>query len=513
MRINKPVSNIEKHLSDDDFIVSKTNLKGQISYVNRTFSEISGYSVEELLGQPHNIIRHPDMPTAAFEDLWQTLKRGHSWQGYVKNRCKNGDYYWVEANANPIWENGKITGYMSMRTRASREQIRDAEQVYRLFNEGRAKGLAFREGKLVRTGVAGWWNRLSGIELQYRIMGGSALMALLVLWLAGQRIVEVQLRSVVPADYVVFAVLGLLLAWSAWVGLRIGLVMMRGIREVIVLSQVIAAGDIRLSSSTANQDDVGQLRHAINIMAGNIASLVTDVRQEARALNDSSGMISRSAEDLSQRANEQAASVSRTTHSVTEMSASIQRNSENAKQTGSMAMQASKQAAEGGEAVQQTLLAMKRIAEKISIIDDIAYQTNLLALNAAIEAARAGEAGRGFAVVAAEVRKLAERSRLAAMEIDEVARSSVGQAETTGELLNSLVPSINRTSALVQEITVAGAAQSTGVIEIRDAMGQLDGITRQNAEGSERLALTAGQLAEQAQQISRLVNEFKLGRV
>jgi methyl-accepting chemotaxis protein len=192
------------------------------------------------------------------------------------------------------------------------------------------------------------------------------------------------------------------------------------------------------------------------------------------------------------------------------MSASISQNTENAKVTDGMAAKAAKEATEGGAAVKETVSAMKQIAGKIGIIDDIAYQTNLLALNAAIEAARAGEHGKGFAVVAAEVRKLAERSQVAAQEIGELAGDSVMQAETAGKLLDAMVPSINKTSDLVQEITAASEEQTAGVGQINTAMNQMNQITQQNASASEELAATAEEMSGQAEQLQELMAFFKL---
>ena len=152
MRVNMPVTGVEKVLQDSDVIVSRTDTKGLITYINKTFCDISGFTEEELLGAPHNLVRHPDMPPAAFEDLWNTLKAGKSWKGLVKNRCKNGDHYWIEANANPIYENGRIVGYMSLRTKPAREAVEFCENLYRkrarrqrprLDREGRP-GAAYR---------------------------------------------------------------------------------------------------------------------------------------------------------------------------------------------------------------------------------------------------------------------------------------------------------------------------------------------------------------------------------
>jgi methyl-accepting chemotaxis protein len=193
-----------------------------------------------------------------------------------------------------------------------------------------------------------------------------------------------------------------------------------------------------------------------------------------------------------------------------QMTASISQNMENAKVTDGMAAKSAAEAADGGEAVGQTVDAMRHIADKIGIIDDIAYQTNLLALNAAIEAARAGDHGKGFAVVAAEVRKLAERSQIAAQEIGEMATSSVAQAESAGSLLREMVPSIRKTSDLVQEIAAASQEQSSGVGQINSAVAQLNQATQQNASASEELAATAEELNSQAELLQQTMTFFRL---
>ena len=245
-------------------------------------------------------------------------------------------------------------------------------------------------------------------------------------------------------------------------------------------------------------------------MRDRLGEIIGEVHTAADHLSNASGQVSATAQSLSHSSSEQAASVEESTASMEQMSASIVQNTENAKVTDGMAATAARQAVEGGEAVGKTVEAMKSIADKIGIIDDIAYQTNLLALNAAIEAARAGEHGKGFAVVAAEVRKLAERSQVAAQEIGNVAKDSVKLAERAGSLLGEMVPSIRKTSDLVQEIAAASQEQSSGVGQINGAMGQLNQATQQNASASEELAATAEELGSQAAQLQELMTFFRL---
>lgn len=271
----------------------------------------------------------------------------------------------------------------------------------------------------------------------------------------------------------------------------------------------VADGDMTVDIKLMDNDNSSML-FAFKQMVARLSQIIGDVRSATDHISSASEQVSSTAQSVSQATSEQAASVEETSAAVEEMSASVNQNADNAKVTDSMAMQASKQAHEGGQAVKQTVQAMKQIADKISIIDDIAYQTNLLALNAAIEAARAGDHGKGFAVVAAEVRKLAERSQVAAQEIGEVAGSSVQLAERAGQLLDDMVPAITKTSDLVQEITAASNEQSGGLGQINTAMAQMNQITQQNASASEELAATAEEMSGQAEQLQQLVAFFKV---
>ncbi|HEX5337737.1 MAG TPA: methyl-accepting chemotaxis protein [Gallionella sp.] len=273
----------------------------------------------------------------------------------------------------------------------------------------------------------------------------------------------------------------------------------------------IAAGDMTVDVQTKAGDDSSMLA-AIKAMVAKLSQIVGEVNASASNIASASEEVSSTAQSMSQATNEQAASVEETSAVMEQATASINQNTENAKVTDSMAMQASRQANDGGIAVKETVTAMKQIAGKIGIIDDIAYQTNLLALNAAIEAARAGEHGKGFAVVAAEVRKLAERSQVAAQEIGELAGGSVDKAEQAGKLLDEIVPAINKTSDLVQEITAASEEQSIGAAQINTSMAQLTQLTQQNASATEELAATAEEMSQQAEQLQQLMSYFKVSR-
>ncbi len=572
MRKNLPVTQHEFVLPEGMTIVSRTDLKGRIEYINDDFIEASGFVEHELLGQPHNLVRHPDMPEEAFADLWVTLQAGRPWTGLVKNRRKNGDHYWVVANATPVLEGGRTVAYLSVRTRPTREQVAAAEAAYRLFTEGRATGLAIREGHVVRTGGLSWlktparlWAH-AGLATKFALLGaggaaGAAAAVLAAAWQA-PAFVGVAAAIWLPTLWLAMMLAARLSRTLGEVTQRLdgfsqgqfdGVIDGRGRDE---LSQVMlalkrvqtrlgfeitdsarraaeltaqraaeseVAAEVARLVAAANEGDLSrrlplegrsgffaQLCESVNTLIGTVSSTIREVRVAASQLSAASEQVSQTSQSLAHNASQQAAHVEQTSHSLEQMSASVKSNASNATVTDGFATQAAAQALDGGNAVGRTVEAMKSIATKIGIIDDIAYQTNLLALNAAIEAARAGEHGKGFAVVAAEVRKLAERSQVAAQEIGALAGSSVGLAEKAGNLLSDMVPSIRKTSELVQEIATASSGQSSSVAQISGAMSQLNGATQHTASASEQLSATAEELSAQARQLQDLMGAFRL---
>jgi methyl-accepting chemotaxis protein len=285
-------------------------------------------------------------------------------------------------------------------------------------------------------------------------------------------------------------------------------VLVQSMNNITDMAQNLAQGDLRVKVEKRSDQDA--LMEALKNMVQELQNIVRDVQQATDQVASGSEEMSSSSEQLSQGATEQASNIEEVSSSMEQMASNIQQNTDNAQQTEKIALQASQDAEEGGKVVQETVQAMKDIADKISIIEEIARQTNLLALNAAIEAARAGDAGKGFAVVAAEVRKLAERSGQAANEINNLSSSSVQQAEKAGEMLKKMVPDIQNTAELVQEIAAASREQNSGAEQVNKAVQQLDQVIQQNATAAEEMSSTSEELSGQAQQLQESMSFFTL---
>jgi methyl-accepting chemotaxis protein len=278
--------------------------------------------------------------------------------------------------------------------------------------------------------------------------------------------------------------------------------------EVTRLAEEMAEGNLTLKIKKRSERD--QLMRALNAMIRRLHEVVINVKTASDTVASGSQHLSSAAEQMSQGTTEQASSAEEVSASMEEMSSNIRQNADNAMQTEKIALKAAEDAREGGKAVTETVTVMKDIARKITVIGEIARQTNLLALNAAIEAARAGEDGRGFAVVASEVRKLAERSQKAAAEIGELSVSSVEVAERAGEMLDRIVPDIQKTAELVQEISAASSEQNSGTEQINKAVQQLDTVIQENASASEEMSSTSEELTGQAEHLRDIIRFFRI---
>ena len=324
------------------------------------------------------------------------------------------------------------------------------------------------------------------------------------------KIAEDAVTSLSTATNVMIIGLVVALLFGVTIAFFITRAITRPIFAGVKFAETVANGDLTQVLDIKQKDEIGQLATALNTMVEKLKEVVASVQSASDNVASGSRELSSSSEEMSQGATEQAAAAEEASSSMEQMAANIRQNADNAMQTEKIAIKSAEDAKIGGESVAKTLAAMRDIAGKISIIEEIARQTNLLALNAAIEAARAGEHGKGFAVVAAEVRKLAERSQHAAAEISELSESSVEVAEQAGEMLAKMVPDIQRTAELVQEISAASKEQDTGAEQVNRAIMQLDQVIQQNASASEEMASTSEELSSQAEQLQDIMAFFKV---
>jgi aerotaxis receptor len=516
MRKNLPVTDHEYLLEEGETLVSKTDLRGKIVYCNPGFIQVSGFSEQELLGAPHNIVRHPDMPREAFADLWDTLGAGMPWTGMVKNRRKNGDYYWVLANVTPVHENGRTVGYMSVRVRPGREQVKAADALYRRIREGQAAGTAIRHGEAVRTGVVGRLLALRNMPLARRLTLNFGAISLLLLVLGATA------WSAAPLTAGVATAAGLALLLNLWHALH--RTVTAPLQQATELACAIAGGDLSYRLASVPRGEAGRLLRALQQMNVNLVAIIADVRRNVDAILSGTHEIAVGNRDLAMRTESQAASLEQTASSMQQFASKVRQNSDSAGQADACAASASMVAKKGGEAVGKVGATMdgisesaKKIVDIIGLIDGIAFQTNILALNAAVEAARAGEQGKGFAVVAGEVRHLAQRSAAAAREIKELIGDSVdkvnagtqlvGQATAT---MDEIAASVRQVTAIMGEIKAASDEQYQGVNQVSQAVSQMDKITQQNAALVEEAANAAVSLEEQAVRLAQAVSVFGL---
>ena len=321
--------------------------------------------------------------------------------------------------------------------------------------------------------------------------------------LAGQTIAR-QTQMVIAAISLIVILAALTIVWVFTTRMK------RALSSAVQLAESVANGDLRQTVDNTSKDEIGELLGVLNIMVLRLRDVVANVSTAARDVAAGASEMSSTSEALSQGATEQASATEEASASMEEMAANIKQSAKNASDTEKMALKSASDARESGEAVARAVNAMQTIAEKILVVQEIARQTDLLALNAAVEAARAGEHGRGFAVVASEVRKLAERSQLAAGEISNLSGNTVKAAQEAGEMLEELVPDIERTSQLVAEISRASQEQDAGATQVNIAIQQLDKVTQENTAAADEMSTTAESLASQAEQLQASIRFFRV---
>lgn len=506
-------------------IVTKTDLKGKITYANPAFVEISGFQLDELIGQPHNLVRHPDMPRDAFKDLWETVRVDEPWKGLVKNRCKDGGYYWVDAYVTPLTQNGQKIGYMSVRSKPSEEQKREAEALYKAVNDGAA---AFPFSKTRR-------GRPFDIDLGLVCLA-PVLMAMLAIFN-------------IPALTVAGVALGLL---SACAGLFWIKGQVRSSNQAMLNAlAALAEGNFKHQIESSPIREFNRVHTAFKSMQVNLRAIIADVVSGSSTVSKNADALHELAVSLMQRSQQQSDGINGVAAALEELSVSVHEISEATNKSSNHAKNAMDVVEVGSESMGRSTAATTKVSEvvldaKLNIEDlnkavskissvtrtitEIAEKTNLLALNAAIEAARAGESGRGFAVVADEVRKLAEMTRQSTTEIastvQEVQTGTTRGLETMGravdevEIGTSLILQASESLQAIKDASrgVAESAkdisamleqQSQASLEVANSMERMSALTESNVQAIHELDISSQQLANTSGDLRTLVKHFE----
>ena len=523
MRKNLPVTDRERVVKPGEVVLSTTDPKGRITYVNDTFVQLSGFEPAELLGEPHNIVRHPDMPRVAFQMLWDTLKGGRSWIGLVKNRCKDGGFYWVDAFATPIHRNGTLHEYQSVRTAPKPASVRRATLAYGLLNRG------------VPAPLLTW--RTPGVLTRVLLAGGLAFGT--AGWLLHTRagLPWAGLVEAGAAGFAVLAVLALVITWPLGRLLRHA----RQIHRDIVAQYVL----------TGRRDDLGELELAFSMVDHRLQAVVARIDDSAQHVSGMAGRTSEVVEDSTRSVAELNAQTGQVSSAMTEMAATVAEvarstagavaaaNDVNAAAGRSRAVMEgvhraieglSTEVDRGAEIVQRLAESSTSIGQVLKVIEDIAQQTGLLALNATIEAAHAGEQGRGFAVVAGNVRTLSTQTRESAREIARIvtelqeraqeaaavmlegrtrAQATVQEALEARAAIDAIDSAVHRIRAMNDSIATAAEEQSVVAQEISRDLVTISARSEQLATGAGEVSRTSAGLYELSTGLTALVGQFQ----
>ncbi|MCG7781289.1 methyl-accepting chemotaxis protein [Lelliottia amnigena] len=509
MRNNTPVTQSEYLLNEESTLMSTTNTQSHITYANSAFIEASGYKEEHLIGEPHNVIRHPDMPPEAFGDMWFTLQQGQSWTGLVKNRRGNGDHYWVRANVTPVYQDETLTGYISVRNIPPRSEIEASERLYERVRNNELSGHRFYKGLVVRRGLFSFLSLFKKLSTAKRVnvgIGVTALLSLLVIFISPERIMQS----------------GGLIALFIVLGVYLNTQISRPVKTIVRQMQHVVSGRKADYYHFDRVDEIGMMMRLVNQSGLNLRSLVDDVGTQIAGISTISQQVAKEGASLQARSEETADDLQQTAAAVEEIASAVEQTAQTAGEAILMADRTSASAHSGETAMKQTIGMMQsvskdnsQIVDIIGVIDRIAFQTNILALNAAVEAARAGEAGRGFAVVAAEVRNLAQHSASAAKEIKTLieknvasVNAGVSMVEQTETHLTAMIGNVLQVTSLIKEIGHATQEQTLALTLINESISRIGTMTHNNTGMVDNVTNAANHLTQRTTRLQQAIAVF-----